>query len=110
MPELRFDRSASEKAGEQGSKEIQNSSAAQNGKPKAIEASKSSGIDAQDENEAKLLPLLDRIRTALKIPDASEAYRVGLLSDITRLQQAVETPFESLYRMGHQVGTGTAIF
>lgn len=57
-------------------------------------------MDKQDE---QVSPLLDRIKEALNTPQDTTSKRAQILADISRLQLAVETPLETIYRIGHQV-------
>lgn len=57
-------------------------------------------VDGHHENA---LHLVDRIKNSLTTPDSGNASHAGLLADISRLQLAIETPLETIYRIGHQV-------
>lgn len=49
------------------------------------------------------LLLVDRIKQALAAPRSTTTEHARILADISRLQLAVETPLETIYRIGHQV-------
>ncbi|KAL8866384.1 MAG: hypothetical protein Q9174_006335 [Haloplaca sp. 1 TL-2023] len=46
--------------------------------------------------------VLDRIKDALTTADSDSGGHAQLLADISRLQLMVETPLETIYRIGHQ--------
>ncbi|KAI4239065.1 MAG: hypothetical protein LQ349_000642 [Xanthoria aureola] len=48
------------------------------------------------------LLLVDRIKQALATPRSTTTEHARILADISRLQLAVETPLETIYRIGHQ--------
>ncbi|KAI4224907.1 MAG: hypothetical protein L6R36_004307 [Xanthoria steineri] len=48
------------------------------------------------------LLLVDRIKQALAAPRSTTTEHAQILADISRLQLAVETPLETIYRIGHQ--------
>ncbi|KAL8884933.1 MAG: hypothetical protein Q9215_007128 [Flavoplaca cf. flavocitrina] len=56
-------------------------------------------MNSQDE---QVSPLLDRIKQALDTSQDTTSKRAQILADISRLQLAVETPLETIYRIGHQ--------
>ncbi|KAL9627063.1 MAG: hypothetical protein Q9204_006835 [Flavoplaca sp. TL-2023a] len=56
-------------------------------------------MNSQDEHVS---PLLDGIKQALDTPPDTTSKRAQILADISRLQLAVETPLETIYRIGHQ--------
>ncbi|KAL9038359.1 MAG: hypothetical protein Q9180_003190 [Flavoplaca navasiana] len=56
-------------------------------------------MNSQDE---QVSPLLDRIKQALHTPQDNPSKGAQILADISRLQLAVETPLETIYRIGHQ--------
>lgn len=56
-----------------------------------------------DTHQETTLRLLDRIRNALTTPDSGDVDHAKLLADVSRLQLAIETPLETIYRIGHQV-------
>ena len=49
------------------------------------------------------LPLVDCIKDALATADRDSDGHAQVLADISRLQLMVETPLETIYRIGHQV-------
>ncbi|KAI4182951.1 MAG: hypothetical protein L6R41_005685 [Letrouitia leprolyta] len=55
-----------------------------------------------DTHQETTLRLLDRIRNALTTPDSGDVDHAKLLADVSRLQLAIETPLETIYRIGHQ--------
>ncbi|KAL8941855.1 MAG: hypothetical protein Q9216_001999 [Gyalolechia sp. 2 TL-2023] len=64
---------------------------------------RSNGVAATDGGEENILTTIDRIRKALTTPNSSSAKHAELLADISRLQLVVETPLDTIYRIGHQV-------
>ncbi|KAL8942690.1 MAG: hypothetical protein Q9211_001288 [Gyalolechia sp. 1 TL-2023] len=63
---------------------------------------KTSGMATTQKHQELALLLVDRIRNALDTSDSRGADHAELLADISRLQLAVETPLETVYRIGHQ--------
>lgn len=56
-----------------------------------------------DNHKRDALLLIDKIKQHLTTPDGGHAIRAETLADISRLQLAVETPFETINRIGYQV-------
>ena len=56
-----------------------------------------------DRSKAELESLIDQIKQVATAPGVDDASHAGLLSNIRRLQLAVERPLETIYRIGHQV-------
>ncbi|KAI4275362.1 MAG: hypothetical protein L6R38_005883 [Xanthoria sp. 2 TBL-2021] len=55
-----------------------------------------------DNHKRDALLLIDKIKQHLTTPDGGHAIRAETLADISRLQLAVETPFETINRIGYQ--------
>ncbi|KAL8832258.1 MAG: hypothetical protein Q9170_004946 [Blastenia crenularia] len=53
-------------------------------------------------DEADMLALINQVRQAIAVPTQSNADRAQLIANISRLQLAVESPLETIYRIGHQ--------
>ncbi|KAL8990663.1 MAG: hypothetical protein Q9169_008069 [Polycauliona sp. 2 TL-2023] len=58
-------------------------------------------VTMNNDNE-QILSLLDKIKQRITAPQSSSAEHAQTLADIHRLQLAVETPLETIYRIGHQ--------
>ncbi|KAL8962474.1 MAG: hypothetical protein Q9183_005152 [Haloplaca sp. 2 TL-2023] len=54
-------------------------------------------------NQGATLSLVDRIKDALATTNQDSGGHAQLLADISHLQLMVETPLETIYRIGHQV-------
>ncbi|KAL8691268.1 MAG: hypothetical protein Q9218_003470 [Villophora microphyllina] len=59
-------------------------------------------VATMDNHTEQSLRLLDKIKQSLATPESTSAEHVQVLADISRLQLAVETPLETIYRIGHQ--------
>lgn len=57
---------------------------------------------ADDHQENSSL-LIHRIKEALATPNTNNAKHAEILADISRLQLSLETPSETIYRIGYQV-------
>ncbi|KAL8643656.1 MAG: hypothetical protein Q9226_008211, partial [Calogaya cf. arnoldii] len=55
-----------------------------------------------DNHKSDALLLVEKIKQHLTTPDGGHVIHAETLADISRLQLAVETPFETIYRIGYQ--------
>ncbi|KAL8652644.1 MAG: hypothetical protein Q9226_004185 [Calogaya cf. arnoldii] len=63
---------------------------------------KTNSLATMNSHEDQISPLFDRIKQNLAAPNPTSAEHAQILEDISRLQLAVETPLETIYRIGHQ--------
>ncbi|KAL8846669.1 MAG: hypothetical protein Q9221_008255 [Calogaya cf. arnoldii] len=63
---------------------------------------KTNSLATMNSHEDQISPLLDRIKQSLAAPYSTSAEHAQTLADISRLQLAVETPLDTIYRIGHQ--------
>ncbi|KAL8753705.1 MAG: hypothetical protein Q9184_005341 [Pyrenodesmia sp. 2 TL-2023] len=59
-------------------------------------------VTTMNSHHEQLSRVLDRIKQSLTRPQSTSAEHAQTLADISRLQLAVETPLETIYRIGHQ--------
>lgn len=76
---------------------------AQDGSTEPLDESTTNRTITANRSGADTLHLTDQIKKSITAPKPSAAARAELLADIHRLQLAVETPLETIYRIGHQV-------
>ncbi|KAI4145643.1 MAG: hypothetical protein L6R39_003737, partial [Caloplaca ligustica] len=75
---------------------------AQDGSTEPLDESTTNRTITANRSGADTLHLTDQIKKSITAPKPSAAARAELLADIHRLQLAVETPLETIYRIGHQ--------
>ncbi|KAL8950891.1 MAG: hypothetical protein Q9222_003108 [Ikaeria aurantiellina] len=59
-------------------------------------------IEAMNDQKAKALALIEQIKDTITVPNRTSADHAELLATISRLQLAIESPLETIYRIGHQ--------